>query len=137
MLPTTDETGLTVVTAPVTRQEQAADILEGESLHWETYCGKPYVFVLIVAVYVAQNPAARVDERTIWRRQLFRWHEAVELDECIPKDDDGNPGLSVMSEDGCDVEEPEIFKADEVVSSPEADELAPKALEEEEALPLA
>jgi hypothetical protein len=137
VLLTADETGLEVVTAPVTRQEQAADILEGESLHWETYCGKSYVFVLIVAVYVAQNPAARVDERTIWRRQLFRWHEAVELDECTPENDDGYPGLSVMSEDGCDVEDPEIFKADEVVSSPGADELAPEKLEEVDALPLA
>lgn len=54
--------------------EQADDIADGELLQFETYAGSPVVAVLMVVVYVAQNPAANEEDPISWRRQLLRLH---------------------------------------------------------------
>jgi hypothetical protein len=61
------EAGSEVAWAPVTRQEHADEIFDGEPLHWETQGGRPVVSVWIVVVYVAQNSATRVEDLTNWR----------------------------------------------------------------------
>lgn len=59
----------------VTKHEQADEIADGESLHFETYAGRLVVAVLTVVVYVTQNSPASVDFPIICRRQLLRWHD--------------------------------------------------------------
>ena len=74
---TAEEVELGVVVAPVSMQEQADEIWDGESWHCETKVGSPVVAVLIVAVYFWQKGARMVEERMNSRRQLLCWQSNV------------------------------------------------------------
>jgi hypothetical protein len=62
------------VCVKVAMHEQADEIRDGRYLHCETRVGRAAVWVLMVAVYSAQNSRPTDGVAINWRRQLSRLH---------------------------------------------------------------